>query len=231
MQIFFQFFFGRWLLWKGSRRGAERKRNGAKEGEQKGSGRRAEGERKLSIMNDEFVVFSKRIMWGGEQCHNRPWNWSSDQCWPMRGLKIIFMWQGQSYTHTHIAITRLTRPRGPSQWKTDLKYLGLLAIISTPGRSQGLLYKQLCYWLIHWFSDPLVKISLQRRQAHLVKNGASSHKTNYFDMSSEILDPEGYQNCCIGSKVMAILRNGWILPTGGVALGRVCVCSLRSRLV
>ena len=29
-------------------------------------------------------------------------------------------------------------------------------------------------------------------------------------------------NCFIGSKVTAILLNGWILPTGGVALGRVC---------
>ena len=31
-----------------------------------------------------------------------------------------------------------------------------------------------------------------------------------------------YLNRCIGSKVTAILLNGWILPTGGVALGRVC---------
>ena len=26
-------------------------------------------------------------------------------------------------------------------------------------------------------------------------------------------------NCCIDSKVTAILLNGWILPTGGVAAG------------
>ena len=30
---------------------------------------------------------------------------------------------------------------------------------------------------------------------------------------------------------MAILLSGWILTIGGDALGRVCVCSLRSRLV
>ena len=29
---------------------------------------------------------------------------------------------------------------------------------------------------------------------------------------------------------MVILLNGWILPIGGVASGRVCACSLRSRL-
>ena len=48
------------------------------------------------------------------------------------------------------------------------------------------------------------------------ETGASSHKTNYIDIFSEIL------NCCIGSRVTAILLNGWILPTGGVGLGRVC---------
>ena len=35
----------------------------------------------------------------------------------------------------------------------------------------------------------------------------------------------------IGSKVTANLPNGWILPIGGVASGRVFACSLRSRLV
>ena len=34
----------------------------------------------------------------------------------------------------------------------------------------------------------------------------------------------------IGSKVTAILLEGRILPVGGVALRRVCACSLRSRL-
>ena len=42
---------------------------------------------------------------------------------------------------------------------------------------------------------------------------------------------DGHQNHCIGSKVTAILMNGWILPTGGASWGRFCVCSLRSRLV
>ena len=30
---------------------------------------------------------------------------------------------------------------------------------------------------------------------------------------------------------MVILLKGWILPFGGASLGRVCACSLRSRLV
>ena len=48
---------------------------------------------------------------------------------------------------------------------------------------------------------------------------------------SEILNLEGHQNCCIGSKVMTILLNGWILPNGGALSWRVFACSLRSRLV
>ena len=40
-------------------------------------------------------------------------------------------------------------------------------------------------------------------------------------------------NRCIVSKVTAILMNGWILPTGWVASGRVCpaACAVCSRLV
>ena len=47
-------------------------------------------------------------------------------------------------------------------------------------------------------------------------------KKNYIDIFSEIIRLEGHLNRCIGSKVMAILLNVWILPTGGVASGRVC---------
>jgi hypothetical protein len=47
-------------------------------------------------------------------------------------------------------------------------------------------------------SDPLVKIYLWRRHTQKVKNGASSHKTNYIDIFSEILSLEGHQNGCFG---------------------------------
>ena len=41
---------------------------------------------------------------------------------------------------------------------------------------------------IHSLSHPLVKIPLWRRHAQTVKNGASSHKTNCLDISSEMLN-------------------------------------------
>ena len=66
-------------------------------------------------------------------------------------------------------------------------------------------------------TQPLVNIYLRRRHAQTGKHGASSHKTYYIDIFSEILNLEGHQNRCIGSKVTAILMNGWILPTDGVA--------------
>ena len=61
----------------------------------------------------------------------------------------------------------------------------------------------------------------------MVEDGAFSH----FLGGGEILNREGYLNRITGSKVMVIFLNGWILPVGGVAFGRVCSCSLRSRLV
>ena len=52
-----------------------------------------------------------------------------------------------------------------------------------------------------------------------------------FQFVQNIRNLEGHLNRFVGSKVTAILVNGGILPSGGVALGRVCACSLRSRLV
>ena len=40
----------------------------------------------------------------------------------------------------------------------------------------------------------------------------------------KILNLEGHLNCFIGSKVTAILVNRGILPSGGIASGRVCAC-------
>ena len=68
-------------------------------------------------------------------------------------------------------------------------------------------------------------------RTYKVKDGASIYKIDYVYIFSEILNLERHQNCFIGSKVPAIYLNGGILPIGGVALGRVCACSLRSRLV
>ena len=76
-----------------------------------------------------------------------------------------------------------------------------------------------------------MKISLRRRHTLTVADGAFSHKVTYVTIFKEILNPEVHPNRITGSKVTAILLNGWILPIGGASLGRVCSCSLRSRLV
>ena len=56
----------------------------------------------------------------------------------------------------------------------------------------------------------------------MVGDGAFSHKIDLIRKMLEIL------NRIIGSKVTAILLNGWVLPVDGVASGRVCACSLCS---
>ena len=76
-----------------------------------------------------------------------------------------------------------------------------------------------------------LKIYLRRRHALLVGDGASSHKIDYVRKLYGIENLEGHQDRITGSRVMAILLNGLILPIGEVATGRVCACSLRSRLV
>ena len=43
-------------------------------------------------------------------------------------------------------------------------------------------------------THPLVKISIRRRYAKTVNNGASSPKTNYIEIFSEIINLEGHQN-------------------------------------
>ena len=65
----------------------------------------------------------------------------------------------------------------------------------------------------------------------MVKDGALSLKIDFISILLEILNLERHLNCFIGLKVRAILVNGEILPSVGVALGRVWVCSFRSRLV
>ena len=62
-----------------------------------------------------------------------------------------------------------------------------------------------------------MKISLQRRHALMVEVGAFSHKIDYVIIFKEIWNPEGHPNCITGSKVTAILMNGWILPIGGAS--------------
>ena len=74
-----------------------------------------------------------------------------------------------------------------------------------------------------------MKISLWRCHALTVADGAFNNKKDYVFL--EILNPKGHPNRITGSKVTTILLNEWIVPIGGASLGRVCACSLRSRLV
>ena len=62
-----------------------------------------------------------------------------------------------------------------------------------------------------------MKISLGRRHALMVGDGAFRQKIDYIAFFSEILNFEGHQNCITGSRVTAILLNGWILPVGGAS--------------
>ena len=80
-------------------------------------------------------------------------------------------------------------------------------------------------------TDPSVPTALRRRHAQTVKVWSSSYKIDYIIVIKIFLNPEGRQNPISGSKVTAILLKGWIWHIGGVALGRVCACNLRSRLV
>ena len=71
-----------------------------------------------------------------------------------------------------------------------------------------------------WF----VTISLRRRHAPMVENGALSHKIDYITIFEEILNLKGHQNCTTGSRVTVILLNAWIFPigqTGGASPWRV----------
>ena len=92
-------------------------------------------------------------------------------------------------------------------------------VYSRPGQSQGLLFTHYC----NWFIDLVILfLPLRRHQAQRFWDGATSHKIDYVAQAWGILNLKGYQNCIIGSKVMAILLNGQLLPICWVALQRVC---------
>ena len=59
-----------------------------------------------------------------------------------------------------------------------------------------------------------MEISLRRRYALAVKEGAFSHKIDYVSIFEEILNLDGHLNRFINSKVSAIFVNKGILPSG-----------------
>ena len=81
-------------------------------------------------------------------------------------------------------------------------------MISTPGRSQGLLYKHLCYSLTDQVTDHLVPTPLCCRHAQIIKDSSSSYKIDYDIVIKNFPNPEGHQNCITGSKVTVILVKG-----------------------
>ena len=80
-------------------------------------------------------------------------------------------------------------------------------------------------------SDPFPPTALRHRQAQVARDSCSSYNIDYVIVIKNFLNPEGHQNPISGSKEVAILLKGWILPIGGVASGKVCSYSLCSRLV
>ena len=79
-----------------------------------------------------------------------------------------------------------------------------------------------------------MKISLRRRHAPMVRNGAFSHKIDYITIFLENQNFEGHQNRITGSGVTAILLNGWIFPigqSGEASRWRVCYQRGLPRLV
>ena len=51
----------------------------------------------------------------------------------------------------------------------------------------------------------------------MLQDGAFSHKIDNFTIFKDILNLEWHPNCSTGSRVMAILLNGWIAPIGGAS--------------
>ena len=104
--------------------------------------------------------------------------------------------------------------------------------LADPGEARGCSINSL---VIHAVSqsvtEPFPPTALWRRHAQKVRDSTSSYKIEYVIMIEDFPNPEGHKNPFSGSKFMAILLKGWIWPIIGVALGRVCACSLRSRLV
>ena len=62
-----------------------------------------------------------------------------------------------------------------------------------------------------------------KRFRKIAKGGEGEHEKRLY--------PNRSKNCICCSKIKAILLKWWILAIGGVALGRVCACSLHSMFV
>ena len=107
----------------------------------------------------------------------------------------------------------------------------LVWLFSRHVQSPGLLYKHLRHWLINSVGQPFPPTALQLCHTQKCWDSSSSYKIDYVIVIKKILNHEGHQNAICDSKVMAILLKWWTFPIGRVASGKVCACSLHSRLV
>ena len=62
-----------------------------------------------------------------------------------------------------------------------------------------------------------MKISVRRRHAQIVEDGAFSHKIDCITIVLNILNLKGHPNCITGSRVTATLVNEWILIFGSAS--------------
>ena len=80
-------------------------------------------------------------------------------------------------------------------------------------------------------SPPFPPTALRRRHAQTVRDRCSSFKIDYVIVIKNFLNPEGHQNPITDSKVTAILLKSGFYLLVELQRGRICACSLRSRLV
>ena len=109
-------------------------------------------------------------------------------------------------------------------------YIGL-PYLADQGEAKGCsTNSSVTHSLTEKFNNPFPPAALRRRHAQTVRDTSSSYKIDYVIVMKNFLNLEGHQNPISGSEVTAIFLKGWIW-LGGVALGRVCACSLHRRLV
>ena len=95
-----------------------------------------------------------------------------------------------------------------------------IVYLADPGKARGCSTNSLVNnSLIHSVREPFPPTALQRRHGQTFRDSTSSYKIDYVIVIKNFLNPEGHQNPISGSKVMAILLKGCILPIGGASAG------------
>ena len=90
-------------------------------------------------------------------------------------------------------------------------------ILQTQAKPRAAL--QTALWLIQSVSEHFPPTALPRRNAQTVRDRSLSYRIDYFIVIKNFLNPQGHQNTVSGTKVMAFLLKGWVLPIGGASAG------------